>query len=173
MLLEWEPGLSVGVEAFDVQHRQIVRRLCRLGEAIGSGRVRDARAELRFLGHYLAQHFAEEERWMEESGYPGLSDHAASHRRCVAELRAARSAFEATGDLLAFAGAAESVARWQHAHLRGDDLRMGRFGVARENLRLLARGGPIAPTLTPLPTLPALTPEELERAGGREPGSDP
>ena len=47
---------------------------------------------------------------------------------------------------------AEWVARALAAHMRGEDLRLGRFLTARENLRRLAEAGPgVGVTLTPVP----------------------
>jgi hemerythrin len=144
MPLEWEPGLSVGVEAIDVQHRQILRRMRCLDEAVRAGRPADTRAGLRFLTHYLADHFDEEESWMEQNGYPGLSEHRKAHRRCLDELKAMRNAFEVSADPAPLTRAAEALSRWLDEHMTGDDLQLGRFREARENLRRLAAGGPKA-----------------------------
>lgn len=161
MTFEWDPALSVGVEEIDVQHRQILRRLRQVGLALVDGRWDSVLSEVRFLERYLVDHCLEEERWMAENGYPGALDHERAHRAGAglaaavreAAAQAARpdadAAFRAeVGKLVGALGA------WLDAHLRTDDLRLGRYRVTRENLRRLADGG--TPALTPVPGFTAV-----------------
>lgn len=149
--MDWQDGMSVGVESIDVHHRQVWRRIRHLEAVVSGGRPDEARRALRYLHVYLSEHSAEEERWMEDAGYPGALEHARSHAEILKRIRAAREGGESlpAGDLLA---AADWVAKALERHMAADDLKLGRFWTARENLRRLAENGPgVGALLTPLP----------------------
>jgi hemerythrin len=144
-----------GVDALDVQHRQVIRRLERLGVSIAEGRADEVSSALRFLERYLGDHFDAQERWMVEQGYPGSIEHARQHASVLAGVGDARRAVEFVGL------AAQALEKARHAvdeHLRTDDLRLRQFLVARDNLRRLAERGPGAgAALTPIPgSMPAI-----------------
>jgi hemerythrin len=162
---DWEEGMSVGVEFLDVHHRQMWRRIRHLANAVSDGRADEVRAALRFLQSYLSEHDAEEERWMEEAGYPGAREHVRAHAAVLDRIRAAREDESAGSDRRLFE-AADWVARALEAHMRSDDLKLGRFWTARENLRRLAEAGPgLGAALTPIPGMLATVPP---RARGDE-----
>jgi hemerythrin len=149
--MDWEEGMSVGVEAIDVQHRQVWRRIRHLANAVSDGRPDEVRSSLRFLQGYLAEHTAEEERWRAEAGYPGACEHARAHAELLERIRAVRGE-EGPDAAKRLLSAAEWVARALEEHMRTQDLRLGRFWTARENLRRLAEQGPgVGAALTPIP----------------------
>lgn len=166
--------MSVGVEAIDVHHRQIWRRIRHLANAVSDGRSGEVRASLRFLQGYLAEHFSEEERWMAEAGYPGAREHARMHAEILERVRADRDDAGA-GTAKRLLAAAEWVARSLEAHMRTDDLRLGRFWTARENLRVLAERGPgVGAALTPIPgSLRTATPRPQPPPGAARAPEDP
>jgi len=148
---DWEEGMSVGVESLDAHHRQIWRRIRHLAAAVSDGYADDVRAALRFLHVHLAEHEAEEERWMEEAGYPGAREHVRAHAAMRDRIAAAREDESAGAERRIFE-AADWVARALESHMRVDDLKLGRFWTARENLRRLAEAGPgVGAALTPIP----------------------
>jgi hemerythrin len=157
MAFAWDPALSVGVDELDVQHRTILRRMRRAGAALTGRRLATAVAEVRFLERYLAEHFAAEERWMHLNAYPGAREHERAHRAASALAAAARelvvdASRRSASDLGVEAAMLDELGAWLDAHLRDEDLRLGRWRVMRENLRKLGAGG--RPTLTPVPELP-------------------
>ncbi len=162
--MDWEDGMSVGVESIDVHHRQVWRRVRHLADAVSDGRAAEVRAALRFLHGYLAEHNAEEERWMADAGYPGAGEHGRIHAEIVERIRTARSAGEEL-PAKSLLETAEWVARALEVHMRVDDLKLGRFWTARENLRRLAEDGPgVGASLTPIPgSLPAVAPPARAR----------
>lgn len=167
MIVGSEPAMSVGIEEIDVRHRQVARRVRHLARAVAEGGVDPVRAALRSLEIVLLEHHALEEAWMAEQGYPGAGEHTRAHRAIVERIAQAR-AYDAPRPEAGLAEAAESIAEAVDEHMRSDDLKLGRFWTARENLRLLAEAGPGAGlSLTPIPgTLRAVTP-----APGRAPAN--
>jgi len=166
--------MSVGVASIDVHHRQVWRRIRHLASAVSDGRAEEVSAALRFLHGYLAEHNAEEERWMADAGYPGAREHGRAHAVMLEGIRIAR-ATEPDPAGKALLQAADWVARTLEAHMRSEDLKLGRFWTARENLRRLAENGPgVGASLTPIPgsLRPVVTPAR-ERGPGAEAGGKP
>jgi hemerythrin len=128
------PGFQIGVPALEVGHRQIRRRSERIAADCAAGRVPDVRAGLAFLAHYLADHFAAEEQWMDEHGYPGWLEHARTHAGLVARITDARRTLELVGPTDAMRELLEVIV----GHLDGDDQKLVRFRAARESLRRMA-----------------------------------
>jgi hemerythrin-like metal-binding protein len=155
---------SIGLERFDVERGQILRRVRALAAAAGEGRTDEIRLALRHLAAELREHFAFEEAWMAAEGCPGARSHARQHAALVARFVAARDE-AATGTVAS--PAAVELARAVEEHVRTQDLKAGRFAAARENLRLLAEAKPgERPTLTPIPGA-ALAVDRGEEPPGR------
>jgi hemerythrin len=142
--------MSVGVDLLDAHHRHIWRRIRHVANAVADGRAEEVRAALRFLHTYLVVHHAEEEEWMLEAGYPGAREHTRLHNEIMDRVRAASEA--SRPDARTLFETADWAARVLQAHMRSEDLKLGRFFTARENLRRLAESGPgLGAALTPLP----------------------
>jgi len=80
-MFEWNSQLDTGIESIDQQHRQLVAMLGKLFEAMkdgaGSNLLNDI---LNSLEDYARSHFSDEERLMEDSGYPEMSTHKTAHK---------------------------------------------------------------------------------------------
>jgi hemerythrin len=150
MAFDWDEALSVGVEQLDAEHRQILRRVRRLANAVIDGRPEEIRGTLKFLHGFLVEHFAIEEDWMAESGYPGTREHARHHTAMLDAVTAAR--LRAADEPRALLRAAADLAAALDEHMRTEDLKLGRFFTARENLKVLAEAGTVRGlALTPIP----------------------
>ncbi len=79
-LVEWQECYSVGNERLDQQHQRLVAMINQLGEAMDTGSERPALIKiLNGLAGYTKTHFSEEERILEECGYPDLAEHREEH----------------------------------------------------------------------------------------------
>ena len=86
MSFELDPLLLTGVDAIDVQHRELFARVGQLLEASRSRRSREEVVRLlEYLGGYVVEHFAAEEQLMESSAYPRLGGHRAEHLEYLGE----------------------------------------------------------------------------------------
>ena len=159
-----ELEMTLGVELLDVHHRQVFRRARHLATATSERDASAVRSSLRLLYAYLAEHCREEERWMDEAGYPGAREHGRAHAALLDRIAVAR-ADDGAGSERRVLEAADRVVRTLEAHLRTDDLKLARFWTARVNLRRLAEAGPgVGAALTPIPgMLQAYTPPPLPR----------
>ena len=73
MPFEWTKDLSVGIEAIDIQHRELFKRIDGLIMAVNDGKGTDEVHDIfRFLSDYIDSHFATEEKCMRILSYPGF-----------------------------------------------------------------------------------------------------
>ena len=105
----WQPALSTGIEEIDAQHRGLFDRIEELEAAIAAGEPGRRLEDLfGYLARYAAEHFAAEERWMRETGFPGLAGHRREHADFTRRLRALVPHWQSEGDskalLLALVG---------------------------------------------------------------------
>lgn len=85
--MKWTEDLSVGIEKIDKQHQELFNRISRLVEAIKQHRCKDEIDNtIKFLDDYAREHFAAEEKYMEESSYEGLAAHKSHHARYLKNL---------------------------------------------------------------------------------------
>jgi hemerythrin len=86
-MFEWTEALSVGVESIDAQHKQLIEML---NDLYASMRSTKGKAELdkilAGLADYAAEHFAAEERLMQQSEFPGYAAHCQIHEDFRAKI---------------------------------------------------------------------------------------
>ncbi len=137
-------------EQLDVEHRQILRRVRQLASAIAERRREEIPGALKFLHGYLGEHFAHEDAWMADAGYPGGREHARLHSAMLEAFAETRARIQ--DDPVQLARVAADLVSALEEHMRTEDLKLSRFATARENLRKLAEAGPgVGAALTPLP----------------------
>lgn len=96
--ITFDERLVTGDPEIDAQHRELFHRLDRLLAASREHRSREEVGQtLTFLGDYVVQHFAAEERMMVLADYPELEPHRAEHARFVKEFGILYSEFKAEG----------------------------------------------------------------------------
>lgn len=129
---EWSPALSVGVEPIDEQHRELFRRAHVLVEALKSGHRAEVGELFEWLGQYASEHFAAEEDFMREVGYPGLAAHRERHeefRRQLGTLVAEHQRKGATP--LVTLELHNWLSDWLRKHVSSEDQELGRFVASR------------------------------------------
>jgi len=117
--------LLTGVDQMDGQHRRLFDLINELSEAITEGKGREKMGSiLDALIDYTAKHFAEEERLLEETGYPDLEAHKPLHRAFVAKVMESRKAFE-EGTGMVSSDIVNFLNDWLVKHIGGVDKRYG------------------------------------------------
>jgi hemerythrin len=77
---EWGPLMEIGVPKIDEQHRELVRRINDLGQAMKRGKGGETVVDLlAFLSSYVDEHFGTEEGFMRKFKYPGIQEHRVYH----------------------------------------------------------------------------------------------
>lgn len=133
--LEWRPEYALGAPEIDAAHREIFRmaRSLYFKSYEPGKRTRAARESLEFLKKYTLGHFAAEEIYMKEIGYPGIAAHKSEHERMRAvilpglERDLAQDAYSAE----AIDRFLEALRAWLHNHIIERDLEIGRRAVAK------------------------------------------
>lgn len=78
--LVWSDDLVLGIEEIDAQHREWIALVQAFERAVRDGGPADeVRSTLAAAVAYTESHFADEQRAMEEAGYPFLDDHIEQH----------------------------------------------------------------------------------------------
>lgn len=125
-LLHWEERYSVGIEAVDHEHRELVDLINRLhGKATAQG---SKVAVLGFFGDLykaISAHFALEERFMRERGYDQLTRHKHDHERLLDEVRDIMEDYE-INDLFDEKLLAQRLDAWFSRHFESHDARLHR-----------------------------------------------
>jgi hemerythrin-like metal-binding protein len=127
MAAQWTYDLATDIHEIDEQHRDLFANVAALRDSMRLGSVAGAARTINFLERYTIDHFATEERWMEQTGYPELAAHRAAHQALVAEFLRRKAAFTQSGatpslvlDLSDWLGA------WLHDHVNRADRAMAR-----------------------------------------------
>ena len=116
-LLKWTKKHSVGVKAFDDQHVNLVKILNELHAAMLKGQAQSVAGPLiKKLTNYVLEHFSTEEGLMEETKFPGLSEHRAEHQDATCKVGEFMSRYE-QGDQAMYPELLRFVRDWLHEHM--------------------------------------------------------
>ena len=131
----WTQDLAVGFPAIDAQHQGLIGLMAALHEQAEADVPKaEFLQTLDELGGLTVRHFADEERVMEQMGFPRFDEHYMAHVTLLerfgdyqSDLRRPEGRF--TADFSGF------LSRWLTGHIRGPDTQYGVFSG-----RLLRRG---------------------------------
>lgn len=120
-LMEWKPEYSVGVERLDQDHKQLIRMLNELNDAMHEQRGRAAIGPiLAELLQYTERHFGAEEVAMKRCGYANYDAHRAQHRELTEKVRLMSHEYE-LGDALISVEALYFLRDWLESHILKSD----------------------------------------------------
>jgi hemerythrin-like metal-binding protein len=86
-LLQWKDSYSVGIEAVDYEHKELIELINRLYDELGAADYPlFASAFFGDLIKAISAHFALEERFMRERGYDQFPQHKADHERLLDDI---------------------------------------------------------------------------------------
>jgi hemerythrin len=127
--IQWDDGLSVGVDAIDDQHKKWIEHYNSVVEAIESRRgPAPVTQTLGFLIDYTDVHFTTEEGFMAQAGYPWLDAHKAKHEELRGTVANLVSDFEEEGETRALEDAVETfLGSWLITHIHDTDQLFGTF----------------------------------------------
>lgn len=125
----WTDDLSVGIDLIDEQHKQLIKHLNSLTQAVeeqqGGREVADT---LGFLIDYTDFHFSMEERNMEANNYPGFEAHKTLHNEFKAILNKMETEYVEDGPTPLLAESIDTLLmNWLLKHIRVVDVEFGAF----------------------------------------------
>jgi hemerythrin-like metal-binding protein len=129
-LLQWKDQYSVGIEAVDYEHKELIDLINRLyAEFSATGLSSSVDAFFGDLLRAISAHFALEERFMTERNYNQLAQHKADHERLLDELRDIMDGDLANDDL-AGSKLPQRLDAWFSRHFETHDARLHKaFGA--------------------------------------------
>jgi hemerythrin len=116
--VDWCPSYSVGNSLLDEQHQQMFAIISELHSAMFHKNARKQMiVAIRQLIEYTQKHFAEEERQMERSGFPGLTGHKAAHAKLKQQVIEIEQHFHEAKDSMAGDMIGFLVSDWLMKHI--------------------------------------------------------
>lgn len=125
--ITWSEDMSVGVTAFDNEHKQLIDFVNKLNHAIQAGSTGKTTGEiLHGLIRYTKIHFKHEEDYMVLYDYPGLAGHRKEHDALTSQVADFYDRFTAgkatfTIELMKF------LRDWLTGHIMGVDMKYKAF----------------------------------------------
>ncbi|HEY1364062.1 MAG TPA: hemerythrin family protein [Xanthobacteraceae bacterium] len=120
-LLHWRDEYTVGIEAVDHEHRELIELINRLHRQLDSPEARlTVPAFFGDLLQGISAHFALEEKFMRDQGYRRLGPHKEDHERLLDELRDIMDAFEQSEEIDALE-LSQRLDAWFSRHFRTHD----------------------------------------------------
>ena len=130
-LIIWDASFSVNIEMIDKQHQMLVQMINDLNNAMLNGNEKATVEKLiNKLIAYAAMHFAREEHYFDQFGYPEADIHKTQHKdfeekvsAFQADLKADRQSL--SQDIMQF------LSNWLVEHIKGSDKKFGPFFAER------------------------------------------
>jgi len=119
--VDWNDGMSVGVQVIDQQHRQLLTLINELHDAMTQGRGSTVlRQIVDGLIEYTRVHFTTEEGYFEICDYPDCAAHKQQHRYFVAKVTDFKQGFD-EGRLMLTLDVMSFLGDWLVEHIQGSD----------------------------------------------------
>ena len=120
--INWSEDFITGIDSIDEQHRHLVDLANKFEEASRRGRGSRIMSEiLNDLVGYTQEHFAHEEKIMEDSGFPAAKQHLAQHRQLLQKVERFQYDFE-NDDRRVTSEVRELLRYWVRSHILQDDM---------------------------------------------------
>jgi hemerythrin len=130
-LILWSDGMSVGIQVFDNEHKQLVNLVNKLYDALMAGSAKKTMEDiLKSLVNYTKIHFKHEEDYMTLHDYPEYVSHKKEHDELTAQVMDFYERYEAgktsfSIELMTF------LKDWLVKHILGSDKKYREFFIAK------------------------------------------
>ncbi|MCB9557612.1 MAG: bacteriohemerythrin [Deltaproteobacteria bacterium] len=129
--IQWSDDLSVGVSKIDQQHRELVRMVNQLHDAMSQGKSKDVLGGLlEELAGYTVQHFQTEEQLFDTHSFPAAEAHKKAHAELTQEVVSFKQRFD-KGEVMLSVQLMNFLKNWLVDHIQGDDMNAGDFLASR------------------------------------------
>lgn len=126
--MQWADNLSIGVDAIDNQHKELINRANSFFTALknGSGKEETLKV-LAFLSSYVVNHFRDEEAIQVRHNYPKYQEHRKLHKDFLETVKTMKADIEKNGVTTASSTMiAMTVSNWLVNHINLQDKDIGR-----------------------------------------------
>jgi len=128
-IAKWNDDLTTGMQEVDGQHKELIRMVNELHEALSKGRGKEVIEDaIRFLSNYVIEHFKMEEKLMLEHNYPAYIPHKKEHEGFVNDFTNLVKEYNSTANSSFLAITLQrSVVQWLVNHIMKVDKEMAKF----------------------------------------------
>ena len=124
-MIDWNNGLSLGVEAIDKDHKKLLEIVNRLSYYIENDPSPDIINEIfSDLEEYGTKHFHREESYMKKCNYPELEEHIKQHRDFVKEIPKLKEKVFNSKDKLDIHEVSTFLTEWLINHIINEDMQL-------------------------------------------------
>lgn len=125
--IAWDEKYSVGVRELDNQHKQLISILGELYDAMQAQKANEILGKLLSqLVTYTKTHFATEEKYMAQYGYPDLASQKREHEAFTKKVLDFKESFD-SGRTSLSVSLASFVKDWLFSHISSSDKKYGPF----------------------------------------------
>jgi len=126
-IMTWKESYSVGIAEIDKQHKKLIELINTMHDAMAKGQGKAVVGKtLGDLISYCASHFAAEEKYFDQYGYPDAADHKDKHQKMTAKVLALQMQFE-QGKATITLDVMEFLQQWLDKHILGTDKKYSEF----------------------------------------------
>jgi hemerythrin len=129
--IKWNDELSVKIDSIDAEHKKLIGLINQFYDGISSKSSREKIVEIvKGLKEYTAYHFATEEKYMKQFGYPGFDEHKAQHDAFVEKVMDYSERLK-DGRFVISLEITNFIKEWITKHIMGTDKKYSAFLVAK------------------------------------------
>jgi len=127
--IKWDSSLSVNIDLIDSQHKELIKRISDISEAVDSHQSPEVILNtLSFMSEYTDFHFSTEETHMKNHQYPAMDRHLIQHEEFKAMVRTMIDDFQEEGATPALGKSINTyLLNWLIDHIKGIDSKFGEF----------------------------------------------
>lgn len=131
--LEWQESYSVGIQEIDDQHKELIKIINDLQEALELDKDSESIAKiLEAVVDYTHHHFAYEEKLLEKHGYPDLEEHKKLHVEYRNKMADLKEQFESSR-MFFKPKLVKEILLWLRRHILQVDMEYSRY-LKKENI---------------------------------------
>lgn len=125
--IEWSPKYSVEVNSIDEQHKELIKIINELHEAMKNGKGKEfLGVSLSKLLNYTRIHFDYEEQQMKLKNYDGFIEHSQKHKDLVNQVIEYKGKFD-RGETLLTMEVMDFLRDWLVDHIMKSDKKLGSY----------------------------------------------
>lgn len=122
-LISWNDKLDVGIEEFNHQHKELVKVLNALYDAMRQGKSQQLlEKSLQELAEYTVYHFRSEEEAFDKYNYPDKALHKKEHQLFIKKVQEFQADYKA-GKVLVSMDLLQFLSEWVTGHIMKSDMK--------------------------------------------------
>ena len=124
--IEWNPGLSIGVDSIDHEHQQLIGYANALVHGVRGADAKAVAKAFQELRKYTVIHFGNEEEYMQQIHYPSLNAHRQQHSDLKHQVKIYQDTLYRRGDITEHE-VVEFLKHWLIDHVLHTDMEIKHF----------------------------------------------